>query len=91
MPLAMKRLYSLSVGSKWYLEGLHAVHAKARDQHQDLTELMNLTAMEVIESVWRYEDGLLVHRKNASTALLRVQGRQVSSPREIRLLRTGNG
>jgi len=58
-----------------YLQGLHAVHAKARDHQCHLTALMDLTAMEGLESVWRYEDRLLAQRKNALAVLLRLQGR----------------
>jgi hypothetical protein len=40
-----------------------------------LTELMNLAAMEGLESTWRYEDRLHSQRKNALAVLLRLQGR----------------
>jgi len=39
-----------------YLEGLHAVHAKVHDHQRHLTALMDLTAVEGLESIWRYED-----------------------------------
>jgi len=58
-----------------YLEGLRAVHAKARDHQRHLTALMDLTAMEGLEGVWRYEDRLLAQRKNALAVLLRLQGK----------------
>jgi len=58
-----------------YLRSLHAVHAKALDHQRHMTELMNLTAMEGLESIWRYEDRLYNQRKNALAALLRLQGR----------------
>jgi hypothetical protein len=40
-----------------------------------MTELMDLTAVEGLESVWRYEDRLLSQRKNALAVLLRLQGK----------------
>jgi len=40
-----------------------------------MTELMNLTAMEGMEGIWRYEDRLLAQRKNALAVLLRLQGK----------------
>jgi len=40
-----------------------------------MTELMNLTAVEGLESIWRYEDRLLAQRKNALAVLLRLQGK----------------
>jgi hypothetical protein len=58
-----------------YLKSLHAIHAKARDHQRHMTELMNLTAMEGMENIWRYEDRLLAQRKNALAVLLRLQGR----------------
>jgi hypothetical protein len=58
-----------------YLKSLHATHAKARDHERHMTELMNLTAMEGMESIWRYEDRLLAQRKNALAVLLRLQGK----------------
>jgi hypothetical protein len=47
----------------------------ARDHQRRLTELMNLTAMEGMENIWRYEDRLLAQRKNALAVLLRLQGK----------------
>lgn len=58
-----------------YLNALFEVHAKALDHQQHMTELMNLTAMEGLESIWRYEDRLHAQRKNALAVLLRLQGR----------------
>jgi hypothetical protein len=58
-----------------YLRALHAVHVKARDHQRHMTELMNLTAMEGLESIWRYEDRLHSQRKNALAVLLRLQGK----------------
>ena len=58
-----------------YLQGLHAVHTKAHDHQRHMTELMNLTAMEGLESIWRYEDRLHAQRKNALAVLLRLQGK----------------
>jgi len=40
-----------------------------------MTELMNLAAMEWLESIWRYEDRLNSQRKNALVVLLRLQGK----------------
>ena len=58
-----------------YLKSLHAVHAKALDHQRHMTELMNLAAMEGLESIWRYEDRLHSQRKNALAVLLRLQGK----------------
>jgi len=58
-----------------YLKSLQAIHAKARDHQRHMTELMNLTAMEGMEGIWRYEDRLLAQRKNALAVLLRLQGK----------------
>lgn len=40
-----------------------------------VTERMSLTAMEGMESCWRYEDRLLAQRKIALAVLLRLQGK----------------
>jgi hypothetical protein len=58
-----------------YLKSLHAIQVRARDQQRHMTELMNLTAMEGMEGIWRYEDRLLAQRKNALAVLLRLQGK----------------
>lgn len=58
-----------------YLEALHGAHDFSRDYNRHVTELLNISAMEGLASVWRYEDRLHNQRKNALAMLLRLQGK----------------
>jgi hypothetical protein len=92
VPPAMKRPYSLSVGSRRYLQGLHAVHAKARDHPIRQATLSRPLAdrkglrFEVIGSHSVCQGNSLFSREDTGKSRCRGAGWAISAI-EIRLIR----